>query len=125
AVNCGRDVVASDNERPAAHSSGRALFRRLHRQLKSSVSGRSTLVRALALSAAFAGSLMPVRCFAEHDYQLPAKATKELLPQLQSLLQQKNMSKHSLILNLKSGSGTSPAISRPSRSIPSVGGQAT
>jgi hypothetical protein len=54
---------------------------------------RATLVRALVLSAAFAGTLMPVRCLAEHDYQLPAKATKELSPQLLSLLQQKNMPK--------------------------------
>jgi murein L,D-transpeptidase YafK len=59
---------------------------------------RATLVRALVLSAAFTGSLMPVRCLAEHDYQLPAKATKELSPQLLSLLQQKNMPKHSRIL---------------------------
>ena len=59
---------------------------------------RATLVRALLLLAAFAGSLMPVRCLAEHDYQLPSKATKELSPQLLSLLQQKNMPKHSPIV---------------------------
>ena len=59
---------------------------------------RATLVHALVLSAAFAGTLMPVRCLAEHDYQLPAKASKELSPQLLSLLQQKNMPKHSRIL---------------------------
>jgi hypothetical protein len=94
---------------------------------------RATLVRALVLSAAFAGSLMSVRCLAEHDYQLPAKATKELSPQLLSLLQQKNMPKHSRILvrifkeesELESGSRTPPAISRSSRSIRSAGGQAT
>ena len=57
---------------------------------------RATLVRALVLSAAFTGSLMPVRCLA--DNQLPAKATMELSPQLLSLLQQKNMPKHSRIL---------------------------
>ena len=57
---------------------------------------RAALVRALVLSAAFAGSLMPVRCLA--DNQLPAKATMELSPQLLSLLQQKNMPKHSRIL---------------------------
>ena len=57
---------------------------------------RAALVRALVLSAAFAGSLMSVRCLA--DNQLPAKATKELSPQLLSLLQQKNMPKHSRIL---------------------------
>ena len=59
---------------------------------------RATLVHALVLSAAFAGTLMPVRCLAEHDYQLPAKASKELSQQLLSLLQQKNMPKHSRIL---------------------------
>ena len=58
----------------------------------------ATLVRALLLLAAFAGSFMPVRCLAEHDYQLPSKATKELSPQLLSLLQQKNMPKHSPIV---------------------------
>ena len=57
---------------------------------------RAALVRAFVLSAAFAGSLMSVRCLA--DNQLPAKATKELSPQLLSLLQQKNMPKHSGIL---------------------------
>src|SRR5215469_12201489 len=57
---------------------------------------RAALVRALVLSAAFAGSLMSVRCLA--DNQLPAKATKELSPQLLSLLQEKNMPKHSRIL---------------------------
>jgi murein L,D-transpeptidase YafK len=57
---------------------------------------RAALVRALVLSAAFAGTLMSVRCLA--DNQLPAKATKELSPQLLSLLQQKNMPKHSRIL---------------------------
>ena len=57
---------------------------------------RAALVRALVLSAAFAGSLMSVRCLA--DNQLPAKATKELSPQLLSLLQEKNIPKHSRIL---------------------------
>jgi murein L,D-transpeptidase YafK len=57
---------------------------------------RAALVRTLVLSAAFAGTLMSVRCLA--DNQLPAKATKELSPQLLSLLQQKNMPKHSRIL---------------------------
>jgi len=59
---------------------------------------RATLVRALVLSAAFAGSLAPVRCLGEDGYQLPAQATKELSPELLSLLQQKNMPKHSPIL---------------------------
>ena len=59
---------------------------------------RVTLVRALVLSAAFAGSLTPVRCLGEDAYQLPAQATNELSPALLSLLQQKNMPKHSPIL---------------------------
>ena len=59
---------------------------------------RATLVRALLLSAAFFGSLAPVRCLGEDGYQLSTKATKELSPQLLSLLQQKNMPKHSPIL---------------------------
>ena len=59
---------------------------------------RATLVRALLLSAAFAGCLTPIRCLGEDGYQLPTKATKELSPQLLSLLQQKSMPKHSPIL---------------------------
>ena len=59
---------------------------------------RVTLVRALVLSAAFAGSLTPVRCLGENAYRLPAQAAKELSPELLSLLQQKNMPKHSPIL---------------------------
>ena len=59
---------------------------------------RATLVRALVLSAAFAGSLTPVRCLADDGNQLPTQATKELSPQLLLLLQQKNMPKPSPIL---------------------------
>ena len=59
---------------------------------------RATLVRALLLSAAFAGSLTPIRCLGEDGYQLPTKATKELSPEVLSLLQQKKMPKHSPIL---------------------------
>ena len=59
---------------------------------------RVTLVRALVLSAAFAASLTPVRCLGEDAYQLPTRATNELSPGLLSLLQQKNMPKHSPIL---------------------------
>jgi murein L,D-transpeptidase YafK len=47
-------------------------------------------------TAAFAAALMPVTCLGEA--QLPAKATKELPPGLLSLLQQKQMPKHSRIL---------------------------
>jgi murein L,D-transpeptidase YafK len=59
---------------------------------------RPTLVRALVLSAAFAGFLTPVRCLGQDGDQLPAKATQELSPELLSLLQQKNIAKHSPIL---------------------------
>ena len=61
------------------------------------------LIRALVLSAAaLAGALTPVRCLGEDGNQLPAqlpaKATKELPPELLSLLRQKSMPKHSPIL---------------------------
>jgi murein L,D-transpeptidase YafK len=60
---------------------------------------RATLVRALALSAALvASALTPVRCLSEDSNQLPAKATKEVPPELLSLFQQKRMAKHSPIL---------------------------
>jgi murein L,D-transpeptidase YafK len=60
---------------------------------------RATLVRALVVSAAIiAGGLMPLRCFGEDSNQLPAKATKEVPPELLSLFQQKRMPKHSPII---------------------------
>ena len=55
----------------------------------------ATLVRALVLSAAFAGALAPVRCLGEDGNQSPEKAAKELSPELLSLLRQKKMPKHS------------------------------
>ena len=58
----------------------------------------ATLVRALVLSAAFAGALTPVRCLGEDGNQLPEKAAKELSPELLSLLQEKHMPKHSPII---------------------------
>ena len=58
----------------------------------------ATLVRALLLSAAFAGALTPVRCLGEDGNQLPENATKELSPELLSLLQQKQMPTHSPII---------------------------
>jgi murein L,D-transpeptidase YafK len=57
---------------------------------------RATLVRALVLAAAFAAALTP--CLGEDSKPLPAKATKELPPELLSLLRQKKMPKHSPIL---------------------------
>jgi murein L,D-transpeptidase YafK len=59
---------------------------------------RATVVRALVLTAAFAGALMPVWCLGEDGNQLPIKATKELSRDLLLLLQQKSMPKHSPIL---------------------------
>ena len=59
---------------------------------------RATAVRALVLTAALSAALSPVRCFGEDSKQLPTKATKELPPELRSLLRQKKMPKHSPIL---------------------------
>ena len=59
---------------------------------------RATAVRALVLTAALAAALTPVRCLGEDSKQLPTKATKELPPDLLSLLRQKKMPKHSPIL---------------------------
>ena len=58
----------------------------------------ATLFRALVLSAVLAGAMTPVRCFGEDGNQLPEKATRELLPELLSLLRQKHMPKHSPII---------------------------
>ena len=72
----------------------------------------ATVLRALVLTAAFAAALMPVTCLAETSNgaksngekssekipKLPAKATKELPPELLSLLRQKKMPKTSPIL---------------------------
>jgi murein L,D-transpeptidase YafK len=59
---------------------------------------RATLFRALVLSVALAGALTPLRCFGEDAPQLPEKATRELSPELLSLLRQKKMPKHSPII---------------------------
>jgi murein L,D-transpeptidase YafK len=63
---------------------------------------RATVVRALVLTVAFAAASTPVRCLGEDANQLPAKlpakATKELPPELLSLLRQKKMPKLSPIL---------------------------
>ena len=58
----------------------------------------ATLFRAFVLSVALAGALTPVRCFGEEDNQLPERATKELSPELLSLLHQKQMPKNSPII---------------------------
>jgi murein L,D-transpeptidase YafK len=79
---------------------------------------RTTVLRALVLTAAFATALTPVTCLGQNSSQdtardgkelpakeikksppkLPAKATKKLPPELLSLLQQKKMPIHSPIL---------------------------
>jgi murein L,D-transpeptidase YafK len=59
---------------------------------------RATLVRAICLSISLVGILAPHRGFAEDGNQLPAKATKELPPQVLSLLEQRKMPKRSPIL---------------------------
>ena len=59
---------------------------------------RATLLRALVVSAAFICFLLPARCLGEDSNRLPEKATKELPPELLSLLNQKHMPKHSRIL---------------------------
>ncbi len=66
----------------------------------------ATVLRALVLTAALAAALTPVTCLAEKSIEkssekipkLPAKATKELPPELLSLLRQKRMAKNSPIL---------------------------
>jgi murein L,D-transpeptidase YafK len=59
---------------------------------------RATVVRALVLTAALAAALMPLAGLAEDSNPLPPRATKELPPELLSLLRQKKMPKHSPIL---------------------------
>ena len=63
---------------------------------------RATVLRALVLMAAFAAGLTPVTCLGENlgenSDRLPAKATKELPPELLSLLRQKKMPKYSPIV---------------------------
>jgi murein L,D-transpeptidase YafK len=59
---------------------------------------RATVLRALVLMAAFAAWLTPATCLGEDSNRLPAKATKELPPELLSLLRQKKMPKYSPIV---------------------------
>jgi murein L,D-transpeptidase YafK len=58
----------------------------------------AAVLRALVLSAAFFAGVTPVTCFAENSNPLPAKATRELPPELLSLLRQKKMPKNSPIV---------------------------
>ena len=59
---------------------------------------RATLFRAFVISAALAGALVPVQCLGADGKQLPERATRELSPELLSLLRQKKMPKHSPIV---------------------------
>jgi murein L,D-transpeptidase YafK len=59
---------------------------------------QGTLFRAFLLLAVLAGALAPMRCLGEDGNQLPEKATRELSPELLSLLRQKRMPKHSPII---------------------------
>ena len=59
---------------------------------------RATLFRAFVLSAALVGVLTPMQCLGEEANPLPEKATRELSPELLSLLRQKRMPKHSPII---------------------------
>src|SRR6201985_8877 len=59
---------------------------------------RAMVLRALVLTAAFAAGLTPVTCLGENGNRLPTKATKELPPELLSLLRQKKMPKNSPIV---------------------------
>jgi murein L,D-transpeptidase YafK len=54
--------------------------------------------RALVLIATFSAGLTPVACLGEASPPLPAKATRELPPELLSLLRQKKMPKTSPIV---------------------------
>jgi murein L,D-transpeptidase YafK len=59
---------------------------------------RATALRALVLAAAFAAGLAPAAALGESSNRLPAKATRELPPELLALLRQKRMPKFSPIL---------------------------
>jgi murein L,D-transpeptidase YafK len=59
---------------------------------------RATVLRALVLMAVFAAGLTPVTCLGETANPLPAKATRELPPELLALLRQKKMPKYSPIV---------------------------
>ena len=59
---------------------------------------RAALVRVICLSISLLGILVPHQGLAEDGNQLPAKATKELPPQVLSLLEQRKMPKRSPIL---------------------------
>ncbi|HEX7929367.1 MAG TPA: murein L,D-transpeptidase family protein, partial [Sphingomicrobium sp.] len=59
---------------------------------------RAIVRRALVLAAACVAGLTPAVCLGESGNRLPAKATRELPPELLSLLKQKKMPKNSPIV---------------------------
>lgn len=59
---------------------------------------RATAIRRFVLAAAFAAAFAPAVCLGEDGSRLPAKATRELPPELLALLRQKKLPKHSPIL---------------------------
>src|SRR5262249_12045831 len=58
----------------------------------------ATALRALVLAAAFFAVVSPASCLGENSSRLPPKATRELPPELLSLLRQKKMPKYSPIV---------------------------
>jgi murein L,D-transpeptidase YafK len=58
----------------------------------------ATALRAFVLAAALSAGLTPATCLGENSPPLPAKATRELPPELLALLQQKKMPKYSPIV---------------------------
>jgi murein L,D-transpeptidase YafK len=86
-VSCLTKATSADNEIPAKipPSGAIALI-------------RATMIRALVVSAAFAGVLTPIPSLGQVGYQLPAKAAQGLSRELLSRLRQKNMPKNSPIL---------------------------
>src|SRR6516164_7383827 len=59
---------------------------------------RTTVLRALVLTAAFAAALTPVTCLGEkNSNRLPTKATKKLPPELLSLVRQKKIDRKSVV----------------------------
>ena len=55
-------------------------------------------VRALLTLFVLAGALALAGCYGDEGYQIPARAMKELSPDMLALLEQKNMPKDSPIL---------------------------
>ena len=79
------------------HRSGNSALIRAY--LVRALSTCALSLRVLATSALLAaGALVLAGCYGEEGYQLPARAMKELSPEMLTLLQQKNMPKDSPVL---------------------------